>query len=91
MSVGSIPSTLEAISTCFINLPIIDDEYIYANSIIEAIRNSSVEHIIYVSGYRTNERSTAPHLAQKYQIEEKIIELGLEYNILKPTFLCKAS
>ncbi|QGH35508.1 NAD(P)H-binding protein [Gracilibacillus salitolerans] len=64
------------------------DEDTITRMLVDAAKRAKVEHIIYTSVYRANEKTNVPHFEVKGHLEKYIESSGIPYTILRPcTFM----
>lgn len=64
----------------------LDAEVRQGKTIADAVKEAGVEHFVYASVGNADQATGIPHFESKYEIEKRIVELGLPHTIVAPVY-----
>ena len=68
-------------------MPYQNANHAITGSIVRICRKAGVRRIVYLSGLGVSERSTLGYFVSKHMAESEILRSGLEYTILRPSYI----
>jgi uncharacterized protein YbjT (DUF2867 family) len=83
---GSLSRALDGVDGVYFVQPVSQDEVRQGNSLIDAIKQTRVSHVVYSSVAGADRKSGVPHFETKNQIEERLRGTGLHHTILRPAY-----